>query len=470
MIRHWLEQQEKDDIIRQFVAVITKDRYLKNTWLLKAETGLGRMDKRAIKKQITAAFPLNKHIYEYPKVRTYFATAIAILQELEQPLCELPADEQMVLVEYAFERLTQALETVDDSGGFRYDSLSLLQGLFIRAFQQLKCPDEKKAGTLLKIALTDEYNFYGQIPADYKECLSPHCLALFYKQAQEQWDALPPFTGDSWSRPTLHYRLEQLLTDRARQEDDYEALIAIKVKTATHSHDYQELAELHFERKDYDQTAFYLKKAKSLDSHGRDSGHGLQVKLYQATGQGNEAVVCQWQYFQKHTNLVEYRKLLAIAKQEGNETDWPTQTIVWLSDHLEEKDTWHRSYGHYSPRSDTLVGIYLMGAEWEKAWNIVQGFQVADDLALNLARESAKASLEKHWERILRVFTGQASGQIEQGNNEAYQQGVSLLVELHGLTMGTPYHHRAEQEIAGLKETYRRKRNFVSYLNNALTI
>ena len=102
VITDWLAPQEKDEIIRQFVGVLTQDRQLKREWLLKAETGLGHMDKSAIKKQITAAFPVNRHIYEYAKVRAYFGSATMVLHELEQPLYALPPDVQIKLVEHAF--------------------------------------------------------------------------------------------------------------------------------------------------------------------------------------------------------------------------------------------------------------------------------------------------------------------------------------------------------------------------------
>ena len=116
---------------------------------------------------------------------------------------------------------------MDDSGGFRYDCLNILQGIFIEAFQKLQCSDESKAQTLLRIVLEDEYSFYGQIPGDYQEFLSRACLDLFYQQAQQRWDALPRLTGESWDRPAEYFHLERILTEKAEQESDSESLIVI---------------------------------------------------------------------------------------------------------------------------------------------------------------------------------------------------------------------------------------------------
>ena len=315
VIRFWLEQQDKSDIVEQFVSVVTHDRHLKREWLLKAEKGLGRMDKSAIKKQITAAMPLKKHLYEYPNVRAYFSTVFMVLQEIGQPVRELSADDQVALVDYAFERMLQALETVDDSGGFRYDSLEILQGLFVGAFRKLNWPDDKKAGYLLNLALTDEYDFHGQIPEDYNEVISKNCLELFYQKVESRWDDLPRLNSDRWEDRQPYYRLEKLLAEKAERAGDGAALIAIKEKVAVSDHNYVQLAELYFDQGDYIKAQAGLDKANSLSRFGRGQGHELQLKIFQQTGRGEEAVLAQWHYFQAHTSFENYQQLLKLAQQ-----------------------------------------------------------------------------------------------------------------------------------------------------------
>lgn len=468
IITQWLQQQDKNEVIRHFVAVVTNDRALKKEWLLKAEKGLGRLDKGAIKKQITSAFPINKHIYEYPKVRAYFASAFTVMKELESPIRQLSADEQIMLIEYGFERLSQSLETVDDSGGFRYDCLDILQGLFIEAITRLECSEETRTKKLLTIALTDQYGLHGRIPSDYEELITPECLELFYQEAQQQWDVLPPLSDSSSTKLSNYYCLESLLSDQAIRNNDYHALIAIQEKVAQHGHDYLKLAELYFAIHSYEQAQQYLNKACESDSRFRDQGHELQIKLYQATNRGNDAVLSQWQYFQRCTSLSAFQNLLEIARQENNKTDWKEQSVAWLWDNLEQKESYNHYYSSHSPRSDTLIEIYMLDKTWDKAWQVVEGFRVSDHLHLELARESGKISLNDYWSHIFPAFKKLAINEIEQGNNKAYNNAVSILVELLQLVVGTPYLQEAKEGIAELAETYKRKRNFVSYLNAAV--
>ena len=110
----------------------------------------------------------------------------------------------------------------------------------------------------------------------------------------------------------------------------------------------------------------------------------------------------------------------------------------------------------------------MLDKTWHKAWQVVEGFRVSDHLHLQLARESGKISLNDYWSHIFPAFKKLAINEIEQGNNKAYNKAVSILVELLQLVVGTPYLQEAKGGIAELAETYKRKRNFVSYLNAAV--
>ena len=467
IIGQWLHKQDKDEVIRQMVDLVSQDRQLQKLWQLKAESGLGYLDQKALKKKITALFPL-KSIYKYPQVRAYFSLAEASLQELEQPLRNLPADERIILMDYAFERLSKALGTVDDSGGFRYDCLYSLQKLYIEAFSQLTCSDEDRAARLLKMALDGEPEFYGQVPDDYEGALSTHCLVVFYSLAQQQWDLLPERKEYDYGCSLPYWELGQLLERHARKNNDIDALIAVKEKTAFNIHDRIDLAQLHFEKKNYEKAQAFLDRVKAQDTHNYGHGHELQVRLYQAQGKGEEALLCQWAHFRNQTSMEQYQTLLQIAQQEDSQTDWSARAMAWLRDNLEEKVQPGQSYSYETPCSDTLIGIYVSDREWNQAWQVVGGFRASSKAILALARATARYVQDGFWNKILVAFVGLASSKVDQGNNTAYRDAVSLLQELYTLATGEPQVAAVERSIAGVVETYKRKRNFIAYLTKAL--
>ena len=111
-----------------------------------------------------------------------------------------------------------------------------------------------------------------------------------------------------------------------------------------------------------------------------------------------------------------------------------------------------------------MVEIYLADQALENAWAVVEGFEVSERLSLQLARESAKASLNRDWSRVFSVFMEQAEHFIGLGNNDAYQEAISLLLELGSFAKESHHQSEAEKGIAMLKEKYKRKRNFIRFL------
>ena len=74
-------------------------------------------------------------------------------------------------MEYALSRLARALETIDDSGGFRFYCEETLQKLHVQAAQRLDLSGEKLATHLYEIAFGESHDFYPKFPDAYSEAL-----------------------------------------------------------------------------------------------------------------------------------------------------------------------------------------------------------------------------------------------------------------------------------------------------------
>ena len=107
---------------------------------MRADSNLGILDAKALKKRITAAIPYNRNLYRYNQVQSYFAQVETVMQQMCELAEQLPADDTLKLLDYALQRITRALETIDDSGGFRFGAVELLQAIHINTCNRLDWP------------------------------------------------------------------------------------------------------------------------------------------------------------------------------------------------------------------------------------------------------------------------------------------------------------------------------------------
>ncbi|UYM16369.1 hypothetical protein [Endozoicomonas euniceicola] len=174
------------------MTLINSNRQLRHEWLIRAENELGIMDKETVRKRITAAIPRNRFCYSYSEARTYFADVEHSLELLAESIDHLLPTDQIELLEYALERIVNTQDSVDDSGGFRHESINLIRQLYLDAFEALDWSDGEKAGHLIKLMINNDYNLYGDIPEDYIKVVSPRCIEVFHEKVQSRWDQLPP--------------------------------------------------------------------------------------------------------------------------------------------------------------------------------------------------------------------------------------------------------------------------------------
>lgn len=96
-----------------------------------------------------------------------------------QVLTELDTEQSLELIDYALLRINRALETIDDSGGFRMHSVSELGELHIQILADSGWSPEKLTACLHKLYTAGEVELYPEIPDDYMPLLGLEGLALF---------------------------------------------------------------------------------------------------------------------------------------------------------------------------------------------------------------------------------------------------------------------------------------------------
>ncbi len=461
IITAYLQKQSKDQLVAQLTQLINDDKNLRQEWLIKAENSLGLLDKKTIRKRITAAVPYNRNYYKYSQVRQYFATIEQTFEQLEEPIGKLSAEDQVELLNYAFERINKAQETVDDSGGFRYGVIGQIQALYFEAFGKLELSDEAKAEYMLKLLIKDDSD-HGNIPEDYSEYVSEECLNLFDQKVQTRWDALPKLTSDDWDAYKPYSPLLRTLEVKPRSQNDLPTLIKLYKKVARHPRDYIRLAQWHIELKQYDEAQIFVTSIQRLDKHGRiDEAHILQQSILLATDRKEEALEQQWEAFKNTPVLRAYETLKDIAIKAHSDKDWKQTVCHWLQQHIAVQG---RSYQHQQ-KLDCLLLIYLSEKEIDQAWELANEYP----FDLPLLHEMA-IHLHYDLERATTIYAKMAETHVSFGSNDRYHTAIALLKELNDLT-DTPEHQSTmSQVLQQMRVKFKAKRNFIKWLNEAFPI
>jgi len=432
-------------------------------WLDKSDIAAGTLDVKQLKKRITKALPYNRHLFKYAQVKAYFSKVeqgLAMLQELQG---NIAAGDMLVLIDYACLRLDKALETVDDSGGYRFATEELLQRLHLQTCEALAWPPSQLADYLFALHSSDSELGYGDIPFDYKRALGDEGMGCFMALVQEQWDCLPALKGDEdWEQSYAYMGNERILKRHATQEGNIHELLRIMQKTATNSHDYINMAELCVDHSHWQEAEFWLAKARVSEkgSPSVDTGRilSLQQRLYVHGGKLDQVLQLQWQKFTSLCHKENYSELLHMASEQGSDIDYANKARDFILSKIESSVSGRQQ--HYI---DAYLDILLLENNVDAALSWIGEHAVAPDMLLQLAR---MLTLEPV--KAVPLYQRLAAFYVSQGNNSAYNQAVNLLVEMQAFCQ-TPVHRQlANTAIDKLRMEFKAKRNFIQYLSMAV--
>ncbi|WP_133635336.1 SWIM zinc finger family protein [Halomonas ventosae] len=463
-IRAYLQQMDKASLVEALESLIDSDPVLRQQWSLRADAVLGVLDHKALKKRITAAFPLNRDLYRYGQVSAYFARAEAVVEQLAEQAPQFPAEQCLTLVDYALSRLGRALETIDDSGGFRFHCEATLQTLHVQTATRLDWSPEKLANYLYDKAFGGSEDSYPSIPDAYAQALGEAGMAAYHARLQQAWDALPALPAEAgWSQQYRYIRLRRPLFERAEAAGDLSAMLALYQKTASKEPDCLDAAELCIEHGNWDELETWLARAKRAASHQfphqQVERQRLEVRLHLQRGEVDAAAALQWDIYQQTRQLADYRQLAALADEHDLAIDYRQRAHDWLVEGLDQTPQLPFGWG---PRMvDSLLELYLFEGRLAEAQALCAERAVGPGLLHQLAKAL------KDPDESLPMYLRLVRHSVCQTNNRAYREGIALLQELKG-SLVTPVQQAAfEQALTQLRTEFKQKLNFIKWLNEA---
>jgi len=459
-IKAYLLKQNKPKLADWLYELIETDRSLLQQWSLRADSDLGMLDVKALRKRITAAIPYNRNLYRYKQVRNYFAQVETIIDQLCEMAEQLPAEDTLKLVDYALQRINRALESIDDSGGFRYGTLDTLHLAHINACNRLDWPKKKIAKYLLDLVFGESHDIYPEIPSNYTNALGEEGMSLFNEALQNKWDALPALKqGANYDEKWPYLQLQHMLDRQARLANDEHAIIMLEQKTATELYDYQELAERCLKIGDHEAVESWLKKCQNASErnyHYRTQR--IQIKLSIAKSLWNDALEQQWQLYTKSQTQNDYLAVLELAKKTDNRSDWQKKAIQLLK----EQSPASRNVYQAIANTDKLLEIYLHHEAFEKALTLVSEKQANPTLLTRLAW-----NISNQPEQAFPLFQRIIEHHVNLGNNDAYHHAIQILQEMADKMKSSEQKQRMTELLGQLRQKFRSKRNFIKWLNEA---
>ena len=463
-IHAYLQQMDKASLVETLQSLIESDPVLYQRWSLRADAVLGVLDHKVLKKRITAAFPINRELYRYGQVSAYFAQAESVVEQLAEQAPQLPAETCLALVDYALSRMDRALQTIDDSGGFRFHCEQILQTLHIETLKRLDWSPDKLAAYLYDKAFGGSEDIYPAIPDAYVEALGEAGMTAYHACLRQAWDNLPDLPERSdWSQQYRYIRLRHPLLQRAEAAGDLAAILALYRKTASEERDCLDAAERCIAHDAWDQVEAWLRRAEKASPgkfpHQQHERQRLEVQLHLHRGEAKAAVELLWQIYQDTQQLDDYRQLTELSSTYELPIDYRQHICDWLSAQLENSP--ERPWA-FAPRPEnSLLEIHLFENRLAEALTLCTERAVAPGLLLQLAR--ALGNPDESQLLYLRLI----HSLVNNTDNKSYRQAIALMQELHG-TLETPSQQQSfSLALAELRTRFKQKRNFIKWLNEA---
>ena len=467
-LKGFLETLERSELETSLLKLISQDKAQFNQWALRAHNALNPVDAKFLKKKITQAFPINKHLHRYSQVGQYFAQAEPIIDLLVEQREGLSTDALFSLTDYALSRLDKALQTVDDSGGYRFHCQDSLGQLFIQAVEAKQFSLQELV-TFLMTKLKENNQIAPDIPEAYQHLLGDEGRQAFYQAMLLLWRKTPvPFATENYSETwdeNSHYHLFfYQLNNYARQSNNLELLIELQQRNARTASDFVNLLEFLIEANDWQRAAMTLKRVqKCKDAHYVSNQIlNAEVKLLLQQEKYTQAYSVIDQAFSAKPSLILYKKMHQLSEQHSHNLaslaiSFEPQTILdQLSERQKEDPLNQFTFSRlildilfYHQRFAEIIKIEAQDKlPKEYLSRLIDAYPASPDVTLPL------------YEKLVAAY-------VRFSDNEHYRLAVSVLKTANKICLTAKSKSEFSLLLARLVITYKAKRNFVKYLKEA---
>ena len=419
-IKKYLQQYTHAELVESLLGFIEKDETDWNNWLLKTKLEKYSMTFSQLENAVMNALPI-REIYDWQHVGNYFHNAEQQIGKILSAMQVLPVDEQWELVCFIMERLTEALESIDDSNGERLPLEERLDMEMTALFNALDWDDEKKAYWLLENLKNPVYEFFPVVSASSvtSESVRQLFLKLCYQKLEEECSREKNKSAH-WNAELFTY--SQPLIKAARIEKNWQKEININAMLAQSSHDYLALCKSCLEHEQTTQAQSWLTKAREVakSQYEKLGCDRHELYLLEAAGKFKQAWALANAIFQAAPSYSQYRDVAARQKKWGIKDE---QFLTRIEKKFKENCKLSKPPYAFSRHNDDLAEFYLEQKRFDEAYS----FAMQNPMSLSTMEKLAKCMAAKEPQKHLELYMIVISTHIEQTNNSAYEQALRCL-------------------------------------------
>lgn len=464
LVIDYLNTLTKPELASALHSLLLKDQDALDLWQLKAEISSGGLNSAGIRKRITKAIPYKPSgLWRYRDVAVYFDECDAALSVLSEPLIALPAKDASKLVRYAVQRLEKTLETIDDSGGYRFPTEERLQNWMLQLLGSDDWHVKQRIDFVLDLLLDKNYRY------DVSD-LSRVTLAQFddkqavevFKKIEAEWLTLAPENDEHSPEQYYYERLERMLLERARAQNNFSQEFKILERGAVTVGRCLDLVYLCIKRSQNDDAnrwLSYAAKIKQLSVREVYDIESAQIEMSKAQGCYEAALDLQWARFDEQENLDLLINVLDTAKSIKQEEVWLDKGLRLLKSRLDKNDLSQKNRS----RAETLAQLYLNYGRLESAIALTKTSLLRSEMLMAIV--NAMTNINPTTFSIMQRATNlhvNTTGQM------VYEQAVRFL-EKQYRRFGHEHKVQFERSLKAIFSEPRnlRKANFIKLLKSA---
>lgn len=401
-----------------------------------------------------------------------------VLDQLRIMLNPKHATEVIELAEYAMDLWEENIGSIDDSDGSMGIIRDDLHQLHLEACNLAKPEPVELAERLALRAINSEWEMFYNSYWSYGDVFGEAGRIRYREIVEAEWEELPRI-GPGEEDPQRYGRsstLEHMMLAIAEESGDLDLAIRILSRDLSHYYVYLRIAQRCREARKYKLARDWAEKGMAAFADKPDSRlRSFLAEEYLRAKRPDDAMAMIWANFEGQTSLETYQDLAKYARKLKCWDSLREKAFCHIRTGIKNrKAEFDRQYGdnatsglatsrHWTlpqPDHSLLVAILLWEKREDDAWKKAQEGGCSEHLWLDLARRRE----EKYPEDAIDIYRRQVKPLINQTNNRSYEQAIEFLDRIHGLTKKIGKEKEFSAELARLKTEYKRKRNFIKYV------
>lgn len=449
-IRQHLAAKSIDQLVELIVDLAEQDDgLLRKLELESAHHGVTSRDLEARLRKAIDRATAEPNDADYRGASTWAAGVATVLDALSELAEGEHSDLVRHLAERAIERIEDALQWIDDSGGHCSGLLERAMEVHLAAVRMARPDPIVLARDLFFRETHSDFGVFARASFTYGDALGEAGQAEYRRLATDAWDKLSaPQAGSDEDEADYDPRTVMLILDGfAAREGDVATRIALRSRLLTSASSYAHLAMFCVENGKEDDALNFAEEGLFLHEDDPDESLVLvAAELLEKAGRKDDAVARLWSAFDKRPSARLYRELRRHSGVAARD-----RAIRRLEARAGKSG---RTY--WEMPAELLIEILIEEAMFDAAWAAARTHGASPPLLERLAR----ASEVTHAGHAIGVYSERVEAIAGSGNTASYAEAAALIshmASLRGVAEHATY-------LADIKARHGRKRNLMALL------